>query len=263
MNHTEQNKLLEVFHHSVNNDSGNADYSQCYNYIFISAIYSNGSSSKRILKITEVDNLEDKALVNFINLCIQTKSPVGLYPGTDACKTVYSEVVYVIETFQAPKSLVILGAGHVGRSLAILGSVTGFHVTLVDERQEFLVDKNLDIYKIVKLHSDFTSFLDFTDISTGCAIVIVTRGHHSDEICLRIALRTNAGYIGMIGSRRRVLAIKHNLLKGDLETEEITRLENIFAPIGLEIGAKTPQEIAISILAQVIKVMNRNAGVHT
>jgi xanthine dehydrogenase accessory factor len=90
-------------------------------------------------------------------------------------------------------------------------------------------------------------------ISSSTAVVIVTRGHQYDELCLKSVIRSSAAYIGMIGSRKRVLSVFKKLANEGVSERD---LENVHAPIGLRIGARSPQEIAVSILAEIIDQVN-------
>jgi xanthine dehydrogenase accessory factor len=103
------------------------------------------------------------------------------------------------------------------------------------------------------LVSDYESAAGKLTISSGSIVVIVTRGHQHDEACLKSVVRSNATYIGMIGSRRRVLSVFKKLANEGFSERDLQR---VHAPIGLRIGARTPQEIAVSILAEIIDHVN-------
>jgi xanthine/CO dehydrogenase XdhC/CoxF family maturation factor len=223
--------------------------------IILSTICSNGLYLKQITSVIKLYNSGYQKLASFASDIEISGKSVGTISYKDNSGIEYTEIVEVI---QAPKSIIILGAGHVGRCLSIMSSTLGFNVVLIDDREEFLSDENLKSYNIKKILSSFDRYHGSTIITSNCAIVIVTRGHQFDEICLRIAIDTDAKYIGMIGSKRRVLAITNNLKQMNLTERQSLKLDRIYAPIGLRIGAETPQEIAVSILAQVIQVMNSN-----
>jgi len=157
--------------------------------------------------------------------------------------------VFVDVVLQKP-SLVILGAGHIGQSLATIGELTGFSITVIDDRSDFAnVERFPRADKIIV--NDFGKALDKCIIGTNTYIVLVTRGHTHDVECLRQVIGSSAAYIGMIGSRRRV-----NTVLERLETEGFLKelLDQIYTPIGIDIGAETPEEIAVSIIAEIIKV---------
>jgi len=155
----------------------------------------------------------------------------------------------MLELVRTEPPLIICGAGHIGQALAPLARLLDFHVIVIDDRadyasRELFPDEHIRL--IVKPYADALQSLKITP-STN--IVIVTRGHKHDENCLRILLNSSAGYIGMIGSARRVIAVFRRLLEEGFPMEAIQR---VHAPIGLDIGARTPAEIAVSILAEII-----------
>jgi len=164
------------------------------------------------------------------------------------------EKLVFLESVVPMPQLIIAGAGHVGKALSHLGKLLGFEVIVWDDRSEFAKKTNLpEADKIIcgtldetlgKLHFDRDSF-----------IVIVTRGHKNDADVLRKFLGSKAGYIGMIGSRRKIAQVRESFLKNGWAT--IDQWEKIYTPIGLEIGSKTVQEIAVSIAAQLIQVRNQ------
>ena len=144
----------------------------------------------------------------------------------------------------------IFGAGHCGEKLAHVLATVGFGVVVVDDRAEFAnAERFPDADEIIVPETMDDPFED-TTFGSGSYIVIVTRGHAHDEIVLRGALRTSACYIGMIGSKRKREAIYGHLLADGYTQSDIDR---VCSPIGLEIGAETPEEIAISITAEMIK----------
>jgi xanthine dehydrogenase accessory factor len=145
--------------------------------------------------------------------------------------------------------LVVFGAGHVGQAVALVGSLLGFDVVVIDDRLEFASRKRLPDPRISLFVGDYSKVTDNLKLGLNSAVVIVTRGHQFDETCLRATLKSNVGYLGMIGSKRRVFSILNRLEKDGYAR---TELEKIHAPIGLHIGAKSPQEIAIAIIAEII-----------
>jgi xanthine dehydrogenase accessory factor len=151
----------------------------------------------------------------------------------------------------------IFGAGHVGAALAHLAAYVNFRVIVLDDRDEFAsVEKLTDADRVVVLDSydDALSQFNFDEDSY---LVIVTRGHLHDKTVLEQALKTRAGYIGMIGSRRKIALIYQNLLSDGFSSGD---LERVHAPIGLDIGGETPEEIAVSIIAQLIERRDKKTG---
>lgn len=156
----------------------------------------------------------------------------------------------LIEPFFPESKLVILGGGHVAQSLADIAGRSGFSVTVVDDRPAFADTARFPMAEQV-LCAGFPGCVSSLGLNTATFLVIVTRGHRHDLECLRATLDYPLAYIGMIGSRRRVKVTKEQLLAEGFGQEQLDRLH---APIGVDIGAVTPAEIAIAILAELIAV---------
>ncbi len=150
----------------------------------------------------------------------------------------------------APR-LFILGAGHVARPTAHFAAAVDFDVVVLDDRPEFASTERFPDATAVKTISGFDDAFENLTVDDDAFIVIVTRGHLHDRTVLAQALRTPAAYIGMIGSRRKRDAIFESLLHDGFTSDDIAR---VHSPIGLSIGANTPEEIAVSIVAELIAV---------
>ena len=161
----------------------------------------------------------------------------------------------IVEVLDPPASLYIFGAGHVGQAVALIGALIGYKVVVVDDRKEFLFPERFPNPNIDLREEQYDQISQKVKIPGNSAVIIVTRGHQYDEICLRQIINLNTRYVGMIGSRRRVIAIFRRLI-GEGISEHL--LDKVHAPIGLKIGAVSPQEIAIAIMAEVIDVMNNS-----
>jgi xanthine dehydrogenase accessory factor len=144
----------------------------------------------------------------------------------------------------------IFGGGHISLPLARIGKMVGFRVIVIDDRPEFANRERFPEADEI-FAQDFSLVYPQLQINKSSYIVIVTRGHLSDETVLEWAVGTEAAYIGMIGSEKKVNTIFSHLQSKGTPREV---LEKVHAPIGLDIHAETPEEIAISILAEVIKV---------
>jgi xanthine dehydrogenase accessory factor len=155
------------------------------------------------------------------------------------------------EVMPAPPKLIVVGAGHIAVPLVKIAKVLDFHVTVIDDRLLFANRERFPDADEV-LVGDMARMLKEMSITPSCYIVLITRGHAYDEPCLRVVLPTQAKYIGMIGSRRRIKACFQRFRDEDKISEEL--LERVHAPIGLDIATETPAEIALSILGEVIKV---------
>ena len=198
--------------------------------------------------------LEDRKLAERILAAVESLSARGgVADLVDALDEKGSRVPLVIEIIKPKLELLIFGAGHVGQAVALMGALTGYDVTVVDDREEFASRKRLRDPRIGLLVSDYASAAGKLTISSSTVVVIVTRGHQYDELCLKNVVRSNAAYLGMIGSRRRVLSVFKKLVgEGFSEAD----LQRVHAPIGLRIGARSPQEIAVAILAEIIDHVN-------
>ena len=155
-----------------------------------------------------------------------------------------------IEPVLNPPTLYIFGAGHVSQPLAKMGKTLGFKIAIIDDRADFASTDRFPEADTL-LAEDFTKAFPQLKIDKSSYIVIVTRGHQHDELVLEWAAGTAAKYIGMIGSQTKTKTIFSHLLAKGITQEQLDR---VHAPIGLEIEAQTPEEIAVSILAEVIKV---------
>ena len=158
-----------------------------------------------------------------------------------------------LELIRPKPSIIVYGAGHVGRAVAMLGAMLGYDVTVFDDREFFARRDKLPDERIKIVVAPFEQALEHVNISGSTAIVIVTRGHQYDEVCLRLAAPSPAAYIGMIGSRRRVIGVFDRLTGSGIDR---TLLERVHAPIGLSISARSPQEIGVAIIAQIIQTLN-------
>jgi xanthine dehydrogenase accessory factor len=157
----------------------------------------------------------------------------------------------LVENYTACPRLIIIGAGHVGLALSQMGALVGFEVVVFDDRPVFASAERFPAATQVICDS-FDHLFERLRIRSSDYVVVVTRGHLHDTACLRdILAGPEPAYTGMIGSRRRVAIVMNGLRGEDYNTERIAR---IHAPIGLSIGAVTPAEIAVSIVAEVVRV---------
>jgi xanthine dehydrogenase accessory factor len=201
-----------------------------------------------------VPSLEDPVLREQINSAIDRLTRRGgLAELFDSVDEQGSPVQVAIEIIRPKLQLLIFGAGHVGQAVAQIGALIGYDVTVVDDRDDFASRKRLPDPRIGLVVSDYASAAGKLSISASTAVVIVTRGHQYDEVCLKSVLGSNAVYLGMIGSRRRVLSVFKKLESEGVSERELQR---VHAPIGLKIGARSPQEIAVAILAEIIDHVN-------
>jgi xanthine dehydrogenase accessory factor len=161
-----------------------------------------------------------------------------------------SDARVVVEQIGERRGLFVFGAGHVGRSIALMGCMLGLDVTLLDDRHEFLAQADTLNWGIRSILVDFNNVSKHLSLNSSAAVVIVTRGHQCDEVILKQVAEFNAAYIGMIGSRRRVMGVFQRLREVGISQDFI---DSVKAPIGLDIGARSPQEIAVAVHAEIIK----------
>jgi xanthine dehydrogenase accessory factor len=155
-----------------------------------------------------------------------------------------------IEPIEPSPELYIIGAGHVGYHLARLSADVGFRVHVIDDREKFANTERFPSAVEVVVH-DIPSWIDGANLPVHAYAVIVTRGHTNDLEALRVLAPRELRYLGLIGSRAKVARIYEALAEAHMPAEILRR---VHAPIGLDIGAVTPQEIAVSILAELIAV---------
>jgi len=155
-----------------------------------------------------------------------------------------------IEPVRPPALLYIFGAGHVAYNLYKVAKVAGFEVIVVDDREGYANRERFPDAREV-LVAEFDDVATHLNVPESAYIVIVTRGHRGDMRVLRWALHANARYLGMIGSRRKTISIYRELENEGIPVEKFA---GIHAPVGLEIGAVTPEEIAVAIVAELIAV---------
>jgi xanthine dehydrogenase accessory factor len=186
----------------------------------------------------------------------ERKSQVVTYAPGDGLAHLGGEIRVFLEVVEPQPELVIVGAGHIAVPLARLGKMLGFEVTVLDDREKFANRERFPEADRV-IAADFGPTLARLKITRGTYIVIVTRGHQYDEEALLQVIDSPAAYIGMIGSRRRVRAVADNLASVGVDR---AKFERVRAPIGLEIGAQTPEEIAVSIIAEIIAVRRGGRG---
>ncbi len=163
----------------------------------------------------------------------------------------YQGKEYLVESLCHAGTVYIFGAGHVSQQLAPLATLVGFSTVVLDDRQEFANRERFpNVAEVIVLDS-FQRALEGLEINADSYLVLVTRGHAHDHTVLRQALKTKAGYIGMIGSRRKRDAVYAAMAKEGFVQQDFDR---VFSPIGLAIMAETPEEIAVSIVAELIQV---------
>jgi xanthine dehydrogenase accessory factor len=168
-------------------------------------------------------------------------------PGAEA----WAGARVLFERIEPEPRVVVCGAGHVGAALARLASAVGCRVTLIDDRADFVSRARFPEENVELVTAEGWAGPVRAAIGTGrgVSVAVVTRGHNEDEECLRAVLAARPDYVGMIGSRRRTNIVLARLRESGFG-EEVLR--EVRAPVGLDIGAVTPEEVALSILAEIV-----------
>jgi xanthine dehydrogenase accessory factor len=188
-------------------------------------------------------------------------APVFLATRADTRTLAVSEFAPTLEAWRTARVMfervepeprvVVCGAGHVGASLARQACALGFRVTLVDDRREFVARERFAGHDLeLVAASDWTQPVrEIIGTGRGVYVAVVTRGHDEDEECMKAVLSARPAYVGMIGSRRRTNIVLARLRAAGFDEE---LLKQVRAPVGLDIGAVSPEEVALSILAEIV-----------
>ena len=206
-------------------------------------ISSNGTIEKKLLISKSI--IDDG--INSINQTLNENILHAFQTGTPSLFNTSNETILIEPFFPKPR-LVVLGGGHIAKPLCEFGHKVGFSVVIVDDRPTFAnPDRFTDAEEVICEY--FNKSFGLLNLRSSDFVVIVTRGHRHDGVCLRNTLDYTPAYIGMIGSKRRVKSMMEELVAEGYNKD---RLDKVCSPIGLDIGAVTPEEIAIAIIAQVI-----------
>ena len=163
---------------------------------------------------------------------------------------------YFIEAYTTPPQMVLCGGGHVSKAIAPLAANLGFRVFVTDDREEFA---NGDRFPEAELRvaKPPEEAIPELPINPNTFIIIATRGHRYDNVALEAAAKTSAKYVGLLGSRRKTILIYEDLVRMGLPLQ---RIREIRSPVGLDIGGRTPDEIAVSIMAEVLMFRHGGTG---
>ncbi len=198
--------------------------------------------------------LDRAVIADAADVIATRKSRVIPYSVTSPAGDVTIEVFH--EVLEPQPELLIIGAGHIAVPLARFGKMVGFEVAVLDDREKYAnVERFPDADRVIA--ADFGETLASWPITPATYVVIITRAHTYDEEALRIILDRESAYIGMIGSRRRVQVVLRTLANEGYDRD---RLAQVRAPIGLDIGAETPDEIALAIIAEVVAARRGGSG---
>jgi xanthine dehydrogenase accessory factor len=161
-----------------------------------------------------------------------------------------------VERIDAEPRVVLFGGGHVGKTLAHLCALVGFKVTVVDDREEFArPDRFPDAHEVIC--EDFSRAGERVARYGAPFVVAITRGHSHDQEVLEQVLRERIRYVGLLGSKHKISALFHSLVRAGFSEE---RIAEIHTPVGLDLGAQTPEEIALAICAELVAVRYGRSG---
>jgi len=212
------------------------------------SVISPGKSPQKIL-IEDADQIDMAGEVHFSSETIESIRKLAGKEQSSK-KTLDNGREVFIETIAERPMVFIFGGGHLSYYISRYLKSLSFRVTICDDRAEFANKERFpDVDNIIV--ENFESVFDRIDINSNSYIVIVTRGHKCDEIVLEKAVKTDARYIGMIGSKRKTAIILKKLHAKGIPEEAV---EKVYSPIGISIGAVSPQEIALSIVCELVKI---------
>ena len=204
----------------------------------------------------------DEAVIRQAGVFLASKEETRTFYGREFAPELkeFSEAQFLFELIQPEQRVVICGAGHVGASLARLAALLGYRAALIDDRKDFVRREDFPEQNIELMLAESWSDAMRTAVGNGrgVSVAIVTRGHSEDEQCLRAVLSSsNPDYVGLIGSKRRTRIVLERLRNAGISDGQ---LEKVHAPIGLDIGAVTPEEVALAIMAEIVAVRRGGSG---
>jgi xanthine dehydrogenase accessory factor len=208
------------------------------------------------------DSSLDEAVASYAGTFLNSRAEARTFKLEELVKEQKSQpdTRILFERIEPEPRLVICGAGHVGASLARLARFIGYRTTLIDDRADFVTRERFPDEGIELVTA--TNWTDAVRASIGAgrsvSLAIVTRGHNEDEECMRAAISTLPDYVGLIGSKRRTNIVLERLREAGVDEK---RLSEVRAPVGLDIGAVSPQEVALAILAEVVAARRGGTGV--
>lgn len=165
------------------------------------------------------------------------------------------DITVFIEVINRNPKLILIGAGHVNQAVSRAAESLDFFIEVVDNRKELLTDERFPMAKRLHFDKVLSTAIQNVKIDKNSYILIAT--NHDDKTSLHEVIDSNAAYIGMLGSKRKLYSITEDL-KGRGVSED--KISSIYSPVGLDIGAETPEEIAFSVLAEILMIKNSKSG---
>lgn len=199
----------------------------------------------------------EKAAIAECLKAIQGQRPATVtynYFGREGESVCGGQMKVFIEPFTAKEDLIICGAGHIALPLSAVAKILGFKVTIIDDRREFANKKRFPhVDKIIV--GNHAGELAKVVIKPNTYVAIVTQGNEYDFECLKVVIKSSAAYIGLISSKPKKIKFFGRLKSNGVEGKYLKRAH---VPMGLDIGSQTPEEIAVSIMAEIVAVKNKN-----
>ena len=215
-----------------------------------------GGKLEALVELICKETLETKISgVHNFSLTPEDQNGIDMRCGGDATVSIdyinHKEPSLFMGDFELDATAIIFGAGHVGKEVAKIAKYIGFSTIILDDRPEFANQERFpDVDRLIVLNNFQEAFTDLR-VEYDSFIIIVTRGHSGDYDVLKQALSHKCAYIGMIGSRKKIGVVFQQLLEDGFTNADLDR---VHSPIGIDISAETPEEIAISIAAELIHV---------
>lgn len=207
-----------------------------------------GALEKHIIELS-IDAIKEGKSKS-VNLPLNTKGVEMICGG---------EVEVFIDVYKTNPKLLIVGGGHVGYAMYKIASLLDFDIVIFEDREEFLTHERFPLAKELVLGPMKETLRDYK-IDENSYIVIVSRGHKYDQESLEEVVNSNAKYIGAMGSKRKVITTMNNLKELGFSEENLNK---VYAPIGLNIAAESPEEIAMSIISEILLVKNQGNPNHS
>jgi xanthine dehydrogenase accessory factor len=208
------------------------------------------------------DSSWDEAVASYANKFLDSRAEARTFKTEELSSELKTRpgARILFERIEPEPRLVICGAGHVGAALAHLARFIGYRTVLIDDRADFLTRERFPDEEIeLVVAGNWTDAVRASiGAGRGVSVAVVTRGHNEDEECMQAVMSTEPDYVGLIGSKRRTNIVLERLRAAGVDDH---RLSEIRAPIGLDIGAVSPQEVALAILAEIVAERRGGKGV--
>ena len=213
----------------------------------LSGTVGGGNMEFRVVEAARESMRTGKTQMLFYSLLEPSRGDPGVCSG---------EVQIYLEPYMPAHTIFVVGAGHVGRAVVDLAHWLGYRTVITDDREDMITEEHLP-HADVRLRGSVAEALDKEEVTENTSVIVVSRVTDIDADAIPRLLDTPATYIGVMGSQRRWMTVKNELLAKGIDEKDLDRIHQ---PIGIELGAETLEEIAVSILAQVIQITRAGAS---